>query len=250
VDDPLGRPVLGRWLVLPDGRAVVEAASAIGLPLLRSEELDPLRASSRGFGQLVEAALAAGATELLLGIGGVATVDGGVGMRETLGSFRVPAVVLCDVATVLGDAARLYGPQKGASPDDVVVLEERLRGLDELAPFAALPGAGAAGGLGAALASLGARLVPGAGAILDLLRFEERLAGCDLVVTGEGTVDVTTTEGKAPGAVARRAVAAGVRCVVVGGLVRAPLPGVETIALSGDPERCAGDLRDLGRKLA
>jgi glycerate 2-kinase len=249
VDDPLGRPVAGRWLALADGRAVVEAAAAIGLPLLTVEELDPLRATSRGFGQLIRAALEEGATELLLGIGGVATVDGGVGMRETLGRLDVPATVLCDVATVLADAARLYGPQKGASPGDVTVLERRLSGLEALAPHAELPGSGAAGGLGAALAALGARLVPGAGAVLDLLHFDDRLDGCDLVVTGEGTVDATTAEGKAPGEVARRSVAAGVRCVVAGGRVRAPLPGVETAALSGDPERCADDLRELGRRL-
>jgi glycerate 2-kinase len=242
--------VRARWLLLPDGRAVVEAAAAIGLPLLSQHELDPLRASSRGFGQLVAAALDARATELLLGIGGVATVDGGIGLRETLGPFTVPATVLCDVASVLADAARLYGPQKGASPEDVIVLERRLLGLDELAPYADLPGSGAAGGLGAALASLGAILVPGAGAVLDLLDFDDRLAQSDLVVTGEGTVDVTTAEGKAPGEVARRTLAAGVRCVVAGGLVRTPLPGVETAALSGDPERCAQDLRELGRALA
>jgi glycerate kinase len=250
VEDPLGRPVRARWLLLPDGRAVVEAAAAIGLPLLAHHELDPLRASSRGFGQLVAAAVDAGATELLLGIGGVATVDGGVGLRETLGAFAQPATVLCDVGSVLADAPRLYGPQKGASPEDVTVLERRLLGLVDLMPYAALPGSGAAGGLGAALASLGAALVPGAGAVLDLLHFDDRLGESDLVVTGEGTVDVTTAEGKAPGEVARRALTAGRRCVVAGGLVRSPLPGAETIALSGDPGRCAEDLRELGRALA
>ena len=236
--------------MLPDGRAVVEAAAAIGLPLLALDELDPLRATSRGFGQLIRSALDAGATELLLGIGGVATVDGGVALREAVGSLNAPATVLCDVATVLADAARLYGPQKGASPEDVAVLERRLAGLEELAPYAALPGSGAAGGLGAALASLGATLVPGAGAVLDLLRFGDRLGDADLVVTGEGTVDATTAEGKAPGEVARRSVTAGVRCVVAGGVVRTALPGVDTVALSGDPACCAGDLRELGRTLA
>jgi glycerate kinase len=132
----------------------------------------------------------------------------------------------------------------------VTVLERRLLGLVDLMPYAALPGSGAAGGLGAALASLGAALVPGAGAVLDLLHFDDRLGESDLVVTGEGTVDVTTAEGKAPGEVARRALTAGRRCVVAGGLVRSPLPGAETIALSGDPGRCADDLRELGRALA
>jgi glycerate kinase len=250
VADPLGRPVRARWLVLPDGRAVVEAAAAVGLPLLSPEELDPLRASSRGFGELIEAALGEGATSLLIGLGGVATVDGGAGLFELHDSLPVPAVVLCDVRTALADAARLYGPQKGASPEDVVLLERRLAAMEELRPFAALPGSGAAGGLGAALAALGAELVPGADAVLDLVGFDDHLDGLDIAVTGEGTVDRTTAEGKAPGAVARRCAAAGVRCVVAGGVVRAPVEGAETIALSGDPSRCAGDLRDLGRSLA
>jgi glycerate 2-kinase len=249
VSDPLGRPVQGRWLVLPDGRAVVEAAAAIGLPLLAADELDPLRASSRGFGELIRTALDAGAEGLVLGLGGSATVDGGEGMRESLGLLSVPTVVLCDVATRLADAARLYGPQKGASPEDVAVLDQRLLGMAELRPYAALPGSGAAGGLGAALAALGGELVAGADAVLDLVDFDGHSAGCDLVVTGEGTVDRTTAEGKAPGAVARRCRVSGVRCVVAGGIVVAPVVDAETVALSGDPAHCADDLRELGRRL-
>jgi len=250
VSDPLGRPVRARWLALPDGQAVVEAAAAIGLPLLAADELDPLRASSRGFGELIRAALDGGATGLVLGLGGSATVDGGAGLREGLDSLPVPATVLCDVATRLVDAARLYGPQKGASPQDVAALERRLLAMEELQPYAALPGSGAAGGLGAALAALGADLVPGADAVLDLVGFDARASACDLVVTGEGTVDAMTAEGKAPGAVARRCAAAGVRCVVAGGVVTAAVEGAETVALSGDPGRCADDLRELGRRLA
>jgi glycerate kinase len=250
VSDPLGRPVRGRWLELPDGRAVVEAAAAIGLPLLEASERDPLVASSRGFGELIAAALAGGATGLVLGLGGSATVDGGAGLLEALPELTAPATVLCDVSTRLGDAARLFGPQKGASPADVTVLEQRLAAMEELRPYADLPGAGAAGGLGAALAARGARLVPGADALLDLVGFDGLLAGCDLAVTGEGSVDVTTAEGKAPGAVARRCAAAGVRCVVAGGIVTAAVEGAETVALSGDPARCAADLRELGRRLA
>ncbi len=250
VTDPLGRPLSARWLRLADGRAVVEAAAAIGLPLLSPGERDPLRASSRGFGELLLAALEAAPSELLVGIGGVATVDGGAGVREVVDSLPVPTRVLCDVRTTLADAARVFGPQKGARPEDVAILERRLAAMPELRPYAGLPGSGAAGGLGAALAALGAELVPGAPAVLDLLGFDDELGHCDLVVTGEGAVDETTSAGKAPGEVAGRAAAAGVRCVVFGGRVEQEVEGAETVALSGDHERARSDLQELGTKLA
>ena len=249
VSDPLGRPVQASWLLLPDGRAVVEAAAAVGLPLVAPVERDPLRASSRGFGELVLAALESSPVSLVLALGGVATVDGGAGLRELLGALPVPAVALCDVRTTLADAARLFGPQKGASDDDVVILASRLEAMDELGPYAELPGSGAAGGLGAALAALGAELVPGAAAVLDLLGFDRLLPGCGLVVTGEGQVDETTAEGKAPGEVAARCAAADVRCVVFGGRVLAHVEHAETVALSGDPDRAESDLVELGRSL-
>jgi glycerate kinase len=250
VRDPLGRSVDARWVLLPGRTAVVEAAAAIGLPLLSARERDPLRASSRGLGELIVAALALRPTALVVALGGSATVDGGIGLRGVIRSLPVPTTALCDVRTVLADAARIFGPQKGASQDDVAVLERRLDELAELRPYGALPGSGAAGGLGAALAALGAQLVPGSSAVLDLLGFEERLRGCDLVVTGEGQVDATTVEGKAPGEVARRAAAAGVRCVVFGGRVMSNVPGAETVALSGDRRRAEADLVELGRSLA
>jgi glycerate kinase len=229
---------------------MVEAAAAVGLPLLEPHERDPLAVSSRGLGELVLAALREPRRELLVGLGGSATVDGGAGMRQVLRELQVPTTVLCDVRTTLADAARLYGPQKGASRDDVGVLERRLAAMDELRPFAELPGAGAAGGLGAALAALGAELVPGAPAVLDLLGFDARIRRYDLAVTGEGQVDRTTAEGKAPGTVASRCAAAGVRCVVFGGVVVEEVAGAETVALSGDPARAEADLEDLGRRMA
>ena len=249
VADPLGRPVAARWLILPDGCAVVEAAAAVGLPLLAAGERNPLIASSRGLGDLVLAALRAGADALVVGLGGSATVDGGAGMGEVLRELSVETTVLCDVRTTLGDAARLFGPQKGASAADVAILEQRLAEMTELRPYADLPGSGAAGGLGAAFAALGADLVPGAEAVLDLIGFDERLSGCDLVVTGEGQVDRTTAEGKAPGVVAARAAAGGVRCVVFGGRVVRALEGAETVSLSGDRARAREDLAGLGRRL-
>ena len=250
VSDPLGRPIPARWLLLPDGRAVVEAAAAIGLPLLEPEERDPLKASSRGFGELLLAALAASPTSVLVALGGSSTVDGGAGLRECLRELPVSTVVLCDVRTRLADAARLFGPQKGASERAVEELERRLAAMEELIPYADLPGSGAAGGLGAALAALGGELVPGAPAVLDLVGFDERLAGQDIVVTGEGQIDETTAEGKAPGEIVARCLEAGVRCVVFGGRVRAKIAGAETVALSGDPSQVEADLVDLGRRLA
>ena len=250
VSDPLGRPIPARWLLLPDGRAVVEAAAAIGLPLLQTKERDPLKASSRGLGELLLAALAASPASVLVALGGSSTVDGGAGLRECLRELPILTVVLCDVRTRLADAARLFGPQKGASERAVEELERRLAAMEELIPYADLPGSGAAGGLGAALAALGGELVPGAPAVLDLVGFDERLAGQDIVVTGEGQIDETTAEGKAPGEIVARCLEAGVRCVVFGGRVRAKIAGAETVALSGDPSQVEADLVDLGRRLA
>ena len=250
VSDPLGRAHSARWLVLPDGRAVVEAAAAIGLPLLAREERDPLIASSRGLGELIAAALREEPPALLVGLGGSATVDGGSGLREVVFELAVPTTALCDVRTTLADAARLFGRQKGATTETLPVLERRLAGMEELAPYAGLAGAGAAGGLGAAFAALGAELVQGAPAVLDLVGFDARLSDCDLAVTGEGQVDRTTAEGKAPGVVAARCAAAGVLCVVFGGRVVEPIDGAKTVSLSGDRTSAETDLEELGRRLA
>lgn len=247
VSDPLGRAVEARWLELPDGRAVVEAAEPLGLTRLTRGELDPLGATSRGLGELI---LAAGDRPLVICLGGTANVDGGRGLRDVVQRLPAGTKAACDVSSPLLDAARVFGPQKGAtSPAIVAELERRLTADEELAPFSELPGAGAAGGLGAALAFLGAELVPGAALVLDVVRFDERLARAALVVTGEGTVDRTTLVGKAPGEVARRAAAAGVRCVVFGGHVEVEVPGSETVPLSGDRTRASEDLRLLGERL-
>jgi glycerate 2-kinase len=247
VVDAFGAPREAAWLLLPDGTAVVEAAAAVPLDPTR---LDPLAASSRGFGELIAAALAGGARSLALPLGGTATMDGGAGLLEMLDALPVPAVALCDVRTTLWEAPRVFGPQKGASPADVELLERRFALRHELVPYAELAGAGAAGGLGAALAGLGAELVPGAAWVLDAIRFGDRLRGTDLVVTGEGRVDASTRAGKAPAVVAAAAREAGVRCVVFGGVVEEPLPDDETIALSGDPDAAAADLAALGAELA
>jgi glycerate 2-kinase len=250
VPDPIGRTRTARFLLLPDGRAVVESAAAIGLTLLTPEERDPLGASSRGLGLLMRAAVEAGATELIVGLGGTATVDGGAGLREVVQELPVPATALCDVRSPLLDAARVFAAQKGASPEQVEELELRLAGMEELRPYAELPGAGAAGGLGAAFAALGAKLAPGAEFVLTAVGLRERLRGSTLAVTGEGTVDRTSAEGKVAGAVARLCAEEGIRCAVFGGRVEEPLPDAESYELSGDPERAREDLVALGERLA
>jgi glycerate kinase len=174
-------------------------------------------------------------------------MDAGLGLLEALDALPAPTTVLCDVQSTLYEAPGLYGPQKGADPEQVWELRARFRELERLEPVADLPGAGAAGGLGAALASLGAELVPGAAAVLDLVGFDP--GGHALAVTGEGRVDATTAEGKAPAEVARRCAEAGVRCVVFGGVVAVPLPGAESCVLSGDPARAFDDLVELGVRL-
>ncbi len=240
VRDAFGRPrsaLVGRL----EDALVVEAAQVLPFD---ADRLDALAASSRGLGELLAQLQA---PRLIVGLGGTATMDAGAGLLGVLDALPAPMTVLCDVQTTLYDAPRLFGPQKGATPEQVAELEARFRSFPVLAPFAALPGSGAAGGLGAALASLGAELVPGAKTALDLIGFDVR--GYDLVVTGEGRVDATTVEGKAPAEVVRRCADAGIPCVVFGGVVTEPLAGVETVALSGDPARAAVDLVELGLRL-
>ncbi len=248
--DAFGRPRIARTGELPDGTRVIEAAEAI--PLDR-ERLDAIAASSRGLGLWMRRYRDC---PLVVTVGGTATMDAGAGLLEVVDGLAGPVRVFCDVSTTLYDAPRLFGPQKGATPEQVAALEERFRTDERLASYAELPGSGAAGGLGAALASLGAELVPGADAVLDLVGFDPR--PYDLVVTGEGTVDATTWEGKAPSAVARRCAGAGVPCIVFGGRVTGTAPigtvptgtvPAELVALSGDPDRAEADLVELGASL-
>jgi glycerate kinase len=251
VTDPLGVTVTARWLALPDGSAAVDSAEAIGLPLVGVNDRDPLRATTRGLGELLLAILAEQPREVLVGVGGTATVDGGAGMREVVGHALDGARVrvLCDVRNpLLGDrgAARAFGPQKGADDDAVDELERRLASLAELEPFRDVPGAGAGGGLGAGFAALGAELCDGAAVVLDAIGFDEAARRADLVVTGEGAVDRTTLEGKAPGAVVQRCAALGVLCVLFGGVVR---DGIDARPLSGRIASAREDLEELGEEL-
>jgi glycerate kinase len=243
VHDAFGRERLARWLALADGTAVVEAAEAVPLDPAR---LDPMRASSRGVGELITAV--GRPSSLLVCLGGTANVDGGAGLLEVLDDLPAPTRVACDVDVPLLDAARVFSAQKGATAQQAEELERRLAAMSGLRGVADLPGAGAAGGLGAALAALGAELIPGAPLVLDAIGFDP--SGYDLVVTGEGTVDSTTMRGKAPGEVVLRCAAAGVRCVLFGGRVVEAPDGVVVIALSGDPARVRSDLVGLGAGLA
>jgi glycerate 2-kinase len=254
---PTGEVVSTSWARQGD-QAVVELAAVCGLALLGAR-LAPLTASSRGLGEVIAAALTAGCRRVLVGIGGSASTDGGIGMVQALGARVLDAAgrdvqpgavgaeaaarldfvglrrtmgaaqvdVACDVDNPLTGAhgaAAVYGPQKGASPDDVHRLDLAMTGWADLVAAATGtdhrddPGAGAAGGVGfAAVAFLGAALRPGADLVLDAMDFGDRLTNADLVITGEGALDTQTLHGKAPARVAARAHAAGIPVVAVAG---------------------------------
>ena len=261
VTDPLGRQVHAAYGLLGKGRAIIEMASASGLPLLDVSERDLLATSTYGTGELIADALDAGVRDITLAIGGSATNDGGMGCLRALGvrfmddsgaelagtgadlahvacidlSGLDPRVgesafhVMCDVDNpLLGErgATRVFGPQKGASPQVVEELERGMaryaRVLEGCVPGFCPSGAGmgAAGGLGAgARALLGAELLPGIEQVLNLVGFDERVSGCDLCVTGEGHADSQSAHGKVVSGVAARCERAGVPCVaLVGGM--------------------------------
>jgi glycerate 2-kinase len=238
VHDAFGREREAPLRGLEDGTVVVESAEAIPLDPAR---LDVLAASSRGLGELI-AAVDEG-PRLLVCLGGTANMDGGAGLLEVLDALPAPTTVLCDTSATLVEAPRAFGPQKGTSEAVIAELERRFVDL----PCADVPGGGAAGGLGAALASLGAELVSGAGYVLDAIGFRDRAAASDLVVTGEGRVDRTTFEGKAPGEALRLCRELGARCILFGGLVD---DGIDAVRLSGDPARAREDLEELATEYA
>jgi glycerate kinase len=228
------------WHVFPDGVAAVESAAVIGLGFAP----DVMQASSRPLGDLVLEVLETKPRELVVFLGGTGTVDGGAGLLQVVHELPVPTRAACDVRAPLLDAVWVFAAQKGATPEQLPELERRLLADARLEPYRDLRGAGAAGGLGAALASLGAELVEGAPLVLDLIRFRERLRGAELVITGEGTVDRSTWMGKAPSAVLEAS--RPTRCIVFGGRVVERPPDVDVYELSGDPAQAREDLVRLG----
>ena len=233
VSDPLGRPVKAAYGVAGD-LAIIESAAACGLTLLTKEERNPLVTSTKGLGELIMAAIDKGCRKFLIGLGGSATNDGGMGMIRAEG-FRektkgMKFTVACDVDTpYIGEhgASRVFGPQKGASEQDVEILEERLGGyaltiLKETGvDVRDMAGAGAAGGLGGAFrAYLGAELKRGVDLVLDQIDFDSKIRGADLVITGEGCSDYQTLKGKTASGVLERAKRQGIPVALVSGAVR------------------------------
>jgi glycerate 2-kinase len=220
--DPLGRPVEASFALLPDGTAVVETAQASGLGLVEERERDAWAASTRGTGELIVAAADAGAERVLVTVGGSATTDGGAGALEALeeAGVRVELDVLVDVRTPFEQAARVFGPQKGADPPLVDRLERRLHDLASRLRRdpRGEPMTGAAGGLSGGLwAQHGARLVPGAAYVLDAIGFDAQMRAAAFVVAGEGRLDEQTLQGKIVGEVATRCRQGGVACHAVVG---------------------------------
>lgn len=229
VTGPLGQPVPARWRL--DGRtAVIEMAEASGLQLVGGREgNDAVAASTAGTGELIAAALEAGARRIIVGVGGSATTDGGLAALRALHPLSrlrgVELLVACDVRTRFVDAAEVFAPQKGATPAQVALLRRRLERLAQVyrdehgVDVTDLPGAGAAGGLAGGLAAAGARLVPGFDLVADEVELHDRIEGADLVITAEGFLDEQSFEGKVVGGVAELARASDVRVVAIVGQV-------------------------------
>ncbi|HUJ11290.1 MAG TPA: glycerate kinase [Verrucomicrobiae bacterium] len=296
-------PFTGRYLWLADRKlAVIEMASASGLALLRAENRDPLRATTLGTGELIQAAIESGATKILFGVGGSATVDGGVGASTALGwrflaangrrvghgggeldriarieppplHRKLPEIeVLCDVNNPLygeNGAARMFGPQKGATPEMVERLEAGLRHLAELVKtqlgkdLADVPGAGAAGGLAfGAMAFMNAKLVPGIDTVMEAAGLESALNGADWAITGEGRFDEQSLRGKVVAGVTKLAREHGIKVAVLAGSAAIPkAEGINIVltvqkegmpldqAMTNAPKLLAETARELAARL-
>jgi glycerate 2-kinase len=296
---PTGESVRAPY-ALDGDRAVVELAAVVGLSMLPGGQLDPLASSTYGLGVVIADAIRRGATTIVVGLGGSASTDGGAGMVQALGARLLDAddhdlelggAALADLAQVdlaplratlgtvkivvatdvdnplLGPdgAAAVFGPQKGAEPQDVQALDGALRHWSELVSQATgrddteRPGAGAAGGAGyAALAVLDAEIRPGIELILDLIGFQDKVVGADLVVTGEGSLDEQSLAGKAPIGVAHAAAKAGIPVVAVAGRLQLSQQRLQQAGISAayalsdlepDPARSITNAASLLRRL-
>lgn len=256
VRDPLDRDVEAQFALLDDGTAIVECAQASGLWRVRPEERDPWKASTRGTGELILQAQAAGAREVVVAVGGSATTDGGAGAIESLSEARIDCklTVACDVRSSFEQAPRLYGPQKGADSEMVARLERRLDRLAEAMPVdpRGVELTGCAGGLSGALwAWYGADLVPGAQVVLDAIDFDAQMRGARFVVCGEGRLDGQTLFGKALAEIATRCRQAGVVCHAVVGANRLRRFDVRVLDLASVREATTlSELRKSGSALA
>jgi glycerate kinase len=258
VSGPHGSPVNAGYVLLPDRTAVIEMAAAAGL-VLTGGRLDPWQATTRGVGELMVDAARQGARRIIIGLGGSATNDGGAGMAAALGwefdalpiasrvvqapdtAWPVETLAACDVTNpLLGPrgCTRIFGPQKGVREQDAPAFEQALAGLASFFPpeLAETPGAGAAGGLGFGLmAFCNARIVSGFGIVAELLQLEESIAAADLVVTGEGSLDEQTLDGKGPHGVAVLARRHGKPVIGIGGRVEPAARPAFSLTLTATP---------------
>ena len=237
VTGPLGTPVQADWR-LHRGTAVIEMAQASGLTLAGGPDRnDPLNATTRGTGELIDQALNAGAKKIIVCLGGSATTDGGLGALKAISTparlLAVEFLVACDVDTTFVDAARVFAPQKGATRAQVELLTGRLEKLaqtfknDYNVDVTSIPGSGAAGGLAGALVALGARLIPGFDLVADETGFYDAVKNHDLIVTGEGLLDDTSYEGKVVGNVQQLASDYNKDCLAIVGDIDENISAVE-----------------------
>ena len=255
VSGPLGDVVEAAWRYA--GRtAVLEMARASGLDLLGAEANDPIAASTSGTGELIAAAVDAGCKRVIVGVGGSATTDGGLGALRALEPLTrlrgLELIVACDVRTTFVDAARVFAPQKGATPKQVELLHRRLERLAQVyeetygVRVLDVPGAGAAGGLAGGLLCAGAKLVAGFDVVADELDLDDRVEGADLLITAEGFLDEQSFDGKVVGAVADLGAAEGIPVLAVVGEAQPGLELPEGLALVSlvsrfGPERAQED---------
>jgi glycerate kinase len=260
VSDPIGKKIVTEWLMLDSGTtAVIEMAKASGIILIPEEKLNPLKASSFGTGQLIKSAIEKGAKKIILGLGGSATVDGGLGILQGLGAELFDStgsllsvtgnpllktvdisldkisqqvrdtefLILCDVENPLlgqNGATYVFGPQKGASPEDLISLESAMKQFNNLIikktglDLSSMEGVGAAGGIAVALKTFfNAQMESGVDFLLSNMGFEEKIKNAELLITAEGRVDAQTLQGKGPYGVASKARQYGVPTIILAG---------------------------------